>query len=117
MSTYQFLLIAFLVFAGILTVSISLILINRARYKKSILNLKLNELLTKVIVDEAYWYNSGRGFLNSVEPSCWATVLSKPKIVSKNKVIVVDVLLKIGEERIEKTVPANSLIKIDRLTS
>lgn len=113
MQTYQFLFIIFLVFAGI----ISVILINRAQYKKSILNLKLDELSKTVIVDEAYWYNSTKGFLNSVEPSCWATVLSKPKIFGKNKVIVVDVLLKIGEQRIEKTIPANSLVKIDRLTS
>ena len=113
MTTYQFLLIVFLVFAGI----ISLILINRAQYKKSILNLKLNELAETIIVDETYWYNSSKGFLNSVEPSCWAKVLSKPKVFGKNKVIVVDVLLKIGEQRIEKTIPANSLAKIDRLHS
>lgn len=113
MSLYYPLLTAFCVSIGMITV----ILINRAKYKRTILKIKLQEYASKLKVGETYWYNSSKGLLNSTEPSCWAKVLSEPKLVGKNNAILIDVLLKVGTKRIEKTVPANSLAKIDQLNS
>lgn len=113
MSVYYPLLTAVIVSVGI----ISLILINRAKYKKGIIRLKIKEYSEKLIIDETYWYNSSKGFLNSDYPSCWAKVLSTPTVTGKNNIVVVDVLLKVGKQKIEATIPANSLVKIEQLNS
>jgi hypothetical protein len=113
MSTYFPLALIFLVSIGI----ISLILINRARYKKSILKLKIREYANKLQVNETYWYNSSKGLLNSSHPSCWAKIISEP-VLDKHNVVIVEVVLKIGNRTsVSAFVPANSLVKIDQLNS
>ncbi len=101
----------------VLVCMIAVILINRAKYKRAVLKIKIQEYSNKLKIGETYWYNSSKGPLNSTDPSCWAKVLSEPKIIGKNTVIMVDVLLKVGTKKIERTIPANSLAKIDQLNS
>ena len=95
---------------------VAYILISRANYQKGILNAKLEANIKKLQVNETYWYNSTKGFIMNNHPSCWAKVLSQPRIFGKNQ-IVVDVLLKVGKKRIETTVPADSLAMIEQLNS
>ena len=96
---------------------ISIILINRARYKRTILKIKIQEYSSKLKVDESYWYNSSKGFLNNSYPSCWAKVISAP-VLNKQNIITVEVLLKTstGPKTIT-SVPAASLAKIEQLNS
>jgi hypothetical protein len=96
---------------------IALILINRAKYKKAILKLKLQEYSNRLKIGETYWYNSSKGLLNDNHPSCWAKVVAEP-VLDKHNVVIVEVILKIGNKSsIATFVPANSLAKIDQLNS
>lgn len=110
--TYLF--IGFIITAVFL---IATILISRANYQRKIVESKLKAHRERLQVNETYWYNSSRGLLVSSEPSGWAKVLSEPKVFGQNKMIVVDVLIKVGNKRIETTVPADSLAKIEQLNS
>jgi len=96
---------------------ISIILINRAQYKRTILKIKIQEYSIKLKVGESYWYNSSKGFLNNSNPSCWAKVTSKP-VLNKQNIVTVEVLLKTSTgQRTAASVPAASLAKIEQLNS
>jgi len=96
---------------------VTIILINRARYKSAILKLKLKEYSEKLEIGETYWYNSSKGLLNANHPSCWAKVVAQPTL-DKHNVVVIEVMLKIGNKSsLAAFVPANSLAKIEQLNS
>jgi hypothetical protein len=106
-----------IVLVTVAAIIIAAILISRANYQRKIVELKLTAHRERLEVNETYWYNSSRGLLVSNEPSCWAKVLSEPRVFGQNKMIVVDVLLNVSTKRIETTVPAESLAKIEQLNS
>jgi hypothetical protein len=112
--TQLYILLGLFVITSILVASI---LVSRSQYQKQLIEKKLTAQRSRLVIGTDYWYNSSKGFLVSTEPSCWAKVVSEPRLFGQNKRIVVSVLLKIGKRRVETTVPADSLINIEQINS
>lgn len=80
------------------------------------MRLKLESQAKRLKVNESYWYNSAKGSLVSVYPSCWAKVIGPPYVFN-NRIITVPVVLKTPTGNIEADVPTESLTEIVQLNS
>lgn len=97
-------------------IAVSSIVVERRMYKRRLLNHKLHAVKKRLRLGEKYWYNSSKGSLDMIHPSCWATVTGDP-FFDKKKRLIIPVTLKTPNGNFDATVPEESLLEITQLNS